>query len=172
MIDSSLDNPASRSGSRGAEKLARIPIRLQLAAAALPKPPWLRAAAPGTPAVQALQRLLRDSELTTVCEEAACPNIGECFSRGTATFMIMGALCTRRCPFCDVAHGRPEALDDKEPQRLAAIVARMKLRYVVITAVDRDDLRDGGASHFADCIRAVREASPGTRVEILSLIHI
>ena len=168
MIDSSLDNPASRSGSRGAEKLARIPIRLQLAAAALPKPPWLRAADPGTPAVQALQRLLRDSELTTVCEEAACPNIGECFSRGTATFMIMGALCTRRCPFCDVAHGRPEALDDKEPQRLAAIVARMKLRYVVITAVDRDDLRDGGASHFADCIRAVREASPGTRVEILT----
>lgn len=168
MIDLSLDNPASRSGLRGAEKLARIPVKLQPVSAVLPKPPWLRAADPGTAAVHALQRLLRDSQLTTVCEEAACPNIGECFSRGTATFMIMGAVCTRRCPFCDVAHGRPEPLDDDEPRRLAAAVAQMKLRYVVITSVDRDDLRDGGAGHFAECIRAVREVAPGTRIEILT----
>lgn len=168
MNDLSLENPASLSGLRGAEKLARIPVKRQMSATALPKPPWLRAVDPATPAVHALQRLLRESELTTVCEEAACPNIGECFSRGTATFMIMGAVCTRRCPFCDVAHGRPEPLDDKEPQRLAAAVAQMKLRYVVITSVDRDDLRDGGAGHFVECISAVREASPGTRVEILT----
>lgn len=163
-----MDNPASRHGLRGAEKLARIPVKPQRTGAPLPKPPWLRAKDPSAPAVQALQRHLRASDLTTVCEEAACPNIGECFSRGTATFMIMGALCTRRCPYCDVAHGRPEPLDEGEPERLAAAVAQMKLRHVVITSVDRDDLRDGGASHFVACIRAVREASPGARVEILT----
>lgn len=115
-----------------------------------------------------MQRLLREQGLTTVCEEAACPNIGECFGRGTATFMIMGALCTRRCAFCDVAHGKPLPLDGGEPGRLARTVARMGLRYVVITSVDRDDLRDGGAGHFAACVREIRELSPGTRVEALT----
>jgi lipoic acid synthetase len=112
--------------------------------------------------------VLREANLHTVCEEASCPNIGECFGHGTATFMIMGDLCTRRCPFCDVAHGRPEALDPEEPRHLGETIAKMGLKYVVITSVDRDDLRDGGAGHFVECIRAVRELSPGTRIEILT----
>jgi lipoic acid synthetase len=119
------------------------------------------------PAVSRLKGLLRESRLHTVCEEASCPNIGECFSNGTATFMIMGDLCTRRCPFCDVAHGRPQPLDPEEPAHLADAVAKMRLRYVVVTSVDRDDLRDGGASHFAACILALRQRCPDTRIEIL-----
>lgn len=153
---------------RGSAKLARIPVRVDSQRASPPKPPWLRARDPGTASVVALQQLLRAQELHTVCEEADCPNIGECFARGTATFMIMGSICTRRCPFCDVAHGRPAPLDAGEPDRLARTVAAMKLRYVVVTSVDRDDLRDGGAGHFAACIRAIRHATPAVQVEILT----
>jgi lipoic acid synthetase len=154
---------------RGAEKVARIPVKVVAATGPLPrKPEWIRARAPTDPKVIALKQLLRAQRLHTVCEEAACPNLGECFAHGTATFMIMGDICTRRCPFCDVAHGRPLPLDVQEPARLAQTVAKMDLRYVVITSVDRDDLRDGGGGHFADCIEAVRAASPGIRIEILT----
>lgn len=168
MNETVFDNPASLAGLRGREKLARIPVKPVVPVRVPDKPAWLRARDPGTPAVRHLQRLLREQGLTTVCEEAACPNIGECFGRGTATFMIMGALCTRRCAFCDVAHGKPLPLDASEPERLARTVARMDLRYVVVTSVDRDDLRDGGAGHFAACVREIRRASPETRVEILT----
>lgn len=133
-----------------------------------PKPGWIRARAPTHPRVLELRRLLNDHRLHTVCEEAACPNLGECFAHGTATFMIMGDLCTRRCPFCNVAHGRPGPLDDQEPEHLAQAVALMGLRYVVITSVDRDDLRDGGAEHFARCVEAIRARIPGIRIEILT----
>jgi len=154
---------------RGAEKVARIPVKVAVTTGPLPrKPDWIRARAPTDPKVTALRQLLRAQRLHTVCEEAACPNLGECFAHGTATFMIMGDICTRRCPFCDVAHGRPLPLDAAEPARLAQTVAKMGLRYVVITSVDRDDLRDGGGGHFADCIEAVRAASPGIRIEILT----
>lgn len=153
---------------RGSAKLARIPVRVDSQRASPPKPPWLRARDPGTAKVAALQQLLREQELHTVCEEADCPNIGECFARGTATFMIMGSVCTRRCPYCDVAHGRPAPLDADEPARLARTVAAMKLRYVVVTSVDRDDLRDGGAAHFAACIGAIRAATPTVQVEVLT----
>ena len=132
-----------------------------------PKPPWLRVRLPSGGQAPRLKQLLRAKGLHTVCEEASCPNLGECFSRGTATFMILGALCTRRCPFCDVAHGRPFPPDPEEPRRLAEAVATMGLSYVVITSVDRDDLPDGGASHFSACVRAVRAARPAIRVEIL-----
>ena len=153
---------------RGVDKVARIPIKVEPTVGALPrKPPWLRARAPTDPRVQELKALLRAEGLHTVCEEASCPNLGECFAHGTATFMIMGALCTRRCPFCDVAHGRPRPLDTAEPAHVASAVARMALKYVVITSVDRDDLRDGGAAHFAACIEAVRARTPDTRIEIL-----
>ncbi len=153
---------------RGADKVARIPVKVQRSAGPLPrKPAWIRARAPVDANVQRLKGLLREQGLHTVCEEAACPNLGECFAAGTATFMIMGDLCTRRCPFCDVAHGRPQPLDAGEPHHLAGAVARMGLRYVVITSVDRDDLRDGGAGHFAACIAAVREAVAGIRIEVL-----
>ncbi len=131
------------------------------------KPPWLKARAPTDPRVIELKKLLRDEGLNTVCEEASCPNLGECFSHGTATFMIMGDLCTRRCPFCDVAHGRPQPLDPTEPEHVANAVARMDLKYVVITSVDRDDLLDGGAAHFADCVHAVRKRAGAIRIEIL-----
>ena len=134
----------------------------------LAKPAWLRVPLPASPVFREVKRVLREQSLHTVCEEARCPNIGECFSRGTATFMVLGDLCTRRCPFCDVAHGRPQPPDDAEPAHLADTVARLQLSYVVITSVDRDDLRDGGAAHFAACIRAVRERSPRTRIEILT----
>jgi lipoic acid synthetase len=134
----------------------------------LPKPGWLRIPLPASPVFREVKRVLREQSLHTVCEEACCPNIGECFSRGTATFMVLGDLCTRRCPFCDVAHGRPQAPDAAEPAHLAETVARLRLAYVVITSVDRDDLRDGGAAHFAACIRAVRERSPQTRIEVLT----
>ncbi|MCP5199215.1 MAG: lipoyl synthase [Gammaproteobacteria bacterium] len=153
---------------RGADKVARIPVKVEPTVGTLPrKPAWLRARAPSHPRVGELKRLLREEGLHTVCEEASCPNLGECFAHGTATFMIMGDLCTRRCPFCDVAHGRPAPLDTAEPAHLASAVARMDLRYVVITSVDRDDLRDGGAAHFAACVSAVRERQPGIRIEIL-----
>ncbi len=158
----------SPAGLRGADKLARIPVKVDSARASPPKPPWLRARDPGTAVVSALRERLRGHELHTVCEEADCPNIGECFTRGTATFMIMGGICTRRCPYCDVAHGRPAPLDADEPRRLADAVREMRLRYVVITSVDRDDLRDGGGAHFAACIGAVRSAVPGIRVEVLT----
>ncbi|HXS53376.1 MAG TPA: lipoyl synthase, partial [Usitatibacter sp.] len=149
-------------------KTARIPIKVVAQAEALRKPEWIRVRAGGGERFAAIKRALREAKLHTVCEEASCPNIGECFGHGTATFMIMGDLCTRRCPFCDVAHGRPLPLDRDEPRHLAQTVAAMRLRYVVITSVDRDDLRDGGAQHFADCIREVRAASPAIRIEILT----
>ncbi len=155
-------------GLRGGDKLARIPVKVDSERASPPKPAWLRARDPGLPAVARLQGILREHELHTVCEEAACPNIGECFSNGTATFMILGGICTRRCPYCDVAHGRPAAPDADEPEHLAETIRAMGLRYVVITSVDRDDLRDGGADHFAQCIRAAREAHLGIRIEVLT----
>lgn len=153
---------------RGAEKTARNPVKIIPVEGPLPrKPPWIRVKAPVSPEVRTLKRLLREQGLHTVCEEASCPNIGECFAHGTATFMIMGDICTRRCPFCDVAHGRPDPLNPEEPARLAETIGVMGLRHVVITSVDRDDLRDGGASHFVACIEAVRERAPRTRIEIL-----
>ena len=153
---------------KGADKTARIPIRIAAAGPALRKPDWIRVklGAEGSRFLD-VKRILRENRLHTVCEEASCPNIGECFGKGTATFMIMGDKCTRRCPFCDVGHGRPDPLDAGEPEHLAQTVAALGLRYVVITSVDRDDLRDGGAQHFVDCIRAVRAQSPGTQIEVL-----
>src|SRR3954467_5325697 len=148
-------------------KTARIPIKV-VQAETLRKPEWIRARAGGGERFTEIKQILREAKLHTVCEEASCPNIGECFGHGTATFMIMGDLCTRRCPFCDVAHGRPKALDADEPRHLGETIAKLKLKYVVITSVDRDDLRDGGAGHFVDCIRAVRELSPATKIEILT----
>ena len=153
---------------KGEAKTARIPIKVVPAAVPLKKPGWIRVKAGNSHArFGEVKRILRDAALHTVCEEASCPNIGECFGKGTATFMILGDLCTRRCPFCDVGHGKPLPPDAQEPAHLAQTVAAMQLNYVVITSVDRDDLRDGGAQHFADCIRAVRAASPATRIEIL-----
>ncbi|SFU35789.1 lipoic acid synthetase [Nitrosomonas eutropha] len=154
---------------RGTAKTARNPIKIDLEKSGqlLRKPSWIRVRSPNSQRYQEVKRLLRENKLHTVCEEASCPNIGECFGRGTATFMILGDLCTRRCPFCDVAHGRPHAPDPDEPMHLAKSIAVLKLNYVVITSVDRDDLRDGGAQHFADCIRAIRAQSPQTRIEIL-----
>jgi lipoic acid synthetase len=151
---------------KGDAKTARIPIKI-VPAEPLRKPPWIRVRAPSSPRYYEIKRILREHRLHTVCEEASCPNIGECFGKGTATFMIMGDICTRRCPFCDVGHGRPLPLDAEEPRNLAATIAALRLRYVVVTSVDRDDLRDGGAAHFAACIRAVRERSPATQIEVL-----
>ncbi|HZR37138.1 MAG TPA: lipoyl synthase [Nevskia sp.] len=152
---------------RGAEKMARIPIKIEETVAPLRKPAWIRAKTQGTPEVARIKAALRANKLHTVCEEAACPNLGECFGKGTATFMIMGDICTRRCPFCDVAHGRPKPLDQDEPVNLARTIRDMALRYVVITSVDRDDLRDGGAAHFAACIRESRALSPALTIEVL-----
>jgi len=152
---------------RGAAKTARIPIKIEVTDKPMRKPAWIRAKSPAGPEVQRLKSVLRENQLYTVCEEASCPNLGECFAHGTATFMIMGDICTRRCPFCDVAHGRPDPLDENEPHNLAQTIKAMGLRYVVVTSVDRDDLRDGGAGHFVACIQAVREASPGIQIEIL-----
>jgi lipoic acid synthetase len=151
---------------KGRAKTARIPIKV-VPAAPLAKPDWIRVRLGNGERFQEIKRILREHRLHTVCEEASCPNIGECFGKGTATFMILGDLCTRRCPFCDVAHGKPLAPDADEPANLARTIAALKLRYVVITSVDRDDLRDGGAAHFAECIRAVRGVSPQTRIEVL-----
>jgi lipoic acid synthetase len=152
---------------RGAAKTARIPIKVETTVRPPRKPAWIRARSPASPAVARLKNVLRENRLHTVCEEASCPNLGECFAGGTATFMIMGDICTRRCPFCDVAHGRPDALNPEEPENLGRTVRAMGLRYVVITSVDRDDLRDGGAAHFSACIEAIRRHSPGIRVEVL-----
>ena len=148
-------------------KTARIPIKV-VAAETLKKPDWIRVKA-GSPTTRfyEIKQILREHKLHTVCEEASCPNIGECFGKGTATFMIMGDKCTRRCPFCDVGHGRPDPLDVNEPGNLARTIAQLKLNYVVITSVDRDDLRDGGAQHYVDCISQTRELSPVTRIEVL-----
>lgn len=156
-----------KSKQRGAEKLARIPVKIVPTENPLRKPDWIRVRIPASPAVSDLKKLLRENNLVTVCEEAACPNLPECFTHGTATFMIMGDKCTRRCSFCDVAHGRPDPLDQNEPAHLAKTIAQMGLRYVVVTSVDRDDLRDGGASHFTACIDAIREKSPNIKIEIL-----
>jgi len=152
---------------RGGDKLARIPIKVIPTDVMPRKPDWIRVRLPSNNKAQAIREMLRDQKLHTVCEEASCPNLPECFGKGTATFMIMGDICTRRCPFCDVAHGKPLALDPNEPKHLAESVAQLKLKYVVITSVDRDDLKDGGAGHFVDCIRAIRKTSPNTRIEIL-----
>ncbi len=154
---------------KGEGKTARIPIKV-VAAPLLRKPEWIRVKAPtGEQAARfgQIKQILREHKLHTVCEEASCPNIGECFGKGTATFMIMGDICTRRCPFCDVGHGRPNPLDPDEPENLARTIAALKLRYVVITSVDRDDLRDGGAGHFVACIQAIRAQSPQTTIEVL-----
>ena len=153
---------------KGADKLARIPIKVVPSSTVQRKPPWIRAKAPTGDRVRQLKARLRENSLYTVCEEASCPNLGECFSKGTATFMIMGDICTRRCPFCDVGHGRPNPLDKAEPSNLASTIQAMGLRYVVITSVDRDDLRDGGARHFVDCILETRKLNPDTRIEILT----
>ena len=152
---------------KGAEKVARIPIKVKQEAERLRKPSWIRAKSPFHPNVKKLKSVLRDQKLHTVCEEAACPNLGECFGKGTATFMIMGDICTRRCPFCDVGHGRPNPLDEDEPKHLAETIKAMGLSYVVITSVDRDDLRDGGAAHFVECVRQTRDLNDGIEVEIL-----
>ena len=150
-------------------KLSRIPVKVQNTGPALKKPEWIRVkAGSANTRFYEIKDILRKNNLVTVCEEASCPNIGECFGHGTATFMIMGDKCTRRCPFCDVGHGRPDPLDANEPVNLANTIAQLKLKYVVITSVDRDDLRDGGAQHFVDCIRETRAKSPRTQIEILT----
>jgi len=158
-------NPSAK--QKAAAKLSRIPVKVQ-AGEVLKKPDWIRVkAGSASSRFYEIKDILRANKLVTVCEEASCPNIGECFGKGTATFMIMGDKCTRRCPFCDVGHGRPDPLDTQEPDNLARTIAALKLQYVVITSVDRDDLRDGGSQHFVDCIRRTRDLSPETRIEIL-----
>ncbi len=152
---------------KGEAKTARIPIKVVPLDKPLDKPEWIRVRAPSGSRFYEIKNILREQKLHTVCEEASCPNIGECFGKGTATFMIMGDICTRRCPFCDVGHGRPNPLDQNEPKHLAETIAALKLKYVVVTSVDRDDLRDGGAQHFAECIRMTRELSPTTQIEVL-----
>jgi lipoic acid synthetase len=170
MMDSPKPAPYDPSVKQKSQaKTARIPIKIAPAEEVLKKPSWIRvkAASPNSRFYD-IKRVLREQNLVTVCEEASCPNIGECFGKGTATFMIMGDKCTRRCPFCDVGHGRPDPLDADEPRKLAETISQLGLSYVVITSVDRDDLRDGGASHFADCIREVRARSAHTQIEILT----
>lgn len=152
---------------KGADKVARIPVKVIPTTELPKKPDWIRVRIPATPEVERVKTLLRQHKLHSVCEEATCPNLGECFASGTATFMIMGDICTRRCPFCDVGHGRPNALDPNEPKNLALAIADLGLKYVVITSVDRDDLRDGGAQHFADCLREIRALSPKIQLETL-----
>ena len=158
-------NPLAK--QKAAAKLSRIPVKVEQAEV-LKKPEWIRVKA-GSPSTRfyEIKDILRKNNLHTVCEEASCPNIGECFGKGTATFMIMGDKCTRRCPFCDVGHGRPDPLDVNEPLNLARTIAALRLKYVVITSVDRDDLRDGGSGHFVECIKNIRELSPETQIEIL-----
>ncbi|MFC1748147.1 lipoyl synthase [Pseudomonadota bacterium] len=152
---------------KGKSKTSRIPIKVVPKDEPLKKPKWIKAKAPTSPEIARLKGILREQKLFTVCEEAQCPNLGECFDHGTATFMIMGGICTRRCPFCDVAHGTPKPLDAEEPRHLADTIKAMDLKYVVITSVDRDDLRDGGAGHFAACIDATRAQSPNIKIEVL-----
>lgn len=161
----SRQNPQSH--QRGEAKVSRIPVKVPREKRQLRKPSWIRSRIPTGREVQRIREILRRHKLSSVCEEAACPNLGECFSHGTATFMIMGDICTRRCPFCDVAHGKPQPLDRQEPQQLADAVDALQLRYIVITSVDRDDLADGGAGHYAACVRAIREKCPESRIEIL-----
>jgi lipoyl synthase len=169
--NANVDNPTPydpTTKQKSSAKTSRIPIKIVPISEVLKKPDWIRVKAGSSSSrFNEIKQILRDHKLHTVCEEASCPNIGECFGKGTATFMIMGDKCTRRCPFCDVGHGRPDPLDVDEPVNLAKTIAALKLSYVVITSVDRDDLRDGGAQHFVDCIRAVRELSPSTRIEVL-----
>ncbi|MGB0721325.1 MAG: lipoyl synthase [Gammaproteobacteria bacterium] len=160
--------PAPGVPMRRADKVARIPVKVVPRAEPLKKPAWLKIRLPSQSQAEQVRALLRDNKLNTVCEEAACPNLAECFGHGTATFMILGRVCTRRCPFCEVGHGRPLPVDEAEADMLADAVKTMKLSYVVITSVDRDDLKDGGAKHFADCVSAVRAARPGIKVEILT----
>jgi lipoyl synthase len=163
----SVETYEASAKQKAAAKLSRIPVKVE-PGEILKKPDWIRVkAASATSRFYEIKQILREQNLHTVCEEASCPNIGECFGKGTATFMIMGDKCTRRCPFCDVGHGRPDPLDASEPEKLAKTIAALKLKYVVITSVDRDDLRDGGAGHFVDCIRRTRELSPGTTIEVL-----
>jgi lipoyl synthase len=163
----STENYDASVKQKAGAKLSRIPVKV-VQGEILKKPSWIRVRA-GSPTTRfyEIKDILRKNNLVTVCEEASCPNIGECFGKGTATFMIMGDKCTRRCPFCDVGHGRPDPLDADEPQNLANTIAALKLQYVVITSVDRDDLRDGGSGHFVECIRQIRASSPQTRIEIL-----
>ena len=151
----------------GASKTARNPIKIVQLDQRLRKPEWIRVKSGSGQGYHDVKRMLREHKLHTVCEEASCPNIGECFSKGTATFMILGDLCTRRCPFCDVGHGKPLPPDANEPAQLAKSISLLKLKYVVITSVDRDDLRDGGAQHFVDCLAAIRASSPATKLETL-----
>jgi lipoyl synthase len=162
-----LENYDPMAKQKAAAKLSRIPVKVEQAEV-LKKPEWIRVKA-GSPTTRfyEIKDILRSNNLVTVCEEASCPNIGECFGKGTATFMIMGDKCTRRCPFCDVGHGRPDPLDTQEPENLAQTIAKLKLNYVVITSVDRDDLRDGGADHYVQCITRTRELSPQTQIEVL-----
>lgn len=167
-IDSTTVPVRIKPRQTGADKISRNPVTFDPNAEVLRKPHWIRVRLPTGNAVAKLKSELRANDLVTVCEEASCPNIHECFSKGTATFMILGEICTRRCAFCDVAHGRPKPPDVNEAANLARTIARMRLRYVVITSVDRDDLRDGGAQHFVDCITAVRESTPGIQIEILT----
>ena len=152
---------------RGEDKVTKIPVAVKSSTPRLPKPNWIRVKAPLTSEVQELKKRLREQKLHTVCEEASCPNLTECFGNGTATFMIMGDVCTRRCSFCDVAHGRPLPLDKQEPEHLANTIKNLGLNYVVITSVDRDDLHDGGAQHFIECIQQVRDKCTGIKIEIL-----
>jgi lipoic acid synthetase len=158
---------SSENKQTGAAKTARNPIKIVPLQQRLRKPEWIRVKSGSGQGYHDVKRMLREHNLHTVCEEASCPNIGECFSKGTATFMILGDMCTRRCPFCDVAHGKPLPPDANEPANLARSIGLLILNYVVITSVDRDDLRDGGAQHFADCLGAIRASSPATRLEIL-----
>ena len=172
MTDQANNKPAPKKvvqgeKLRGAEKVSRIPVKIIPTETLPKKPDWIRVKMPASPEISRIKNLLRKHKLASVCEEAQCPNLGECFSGGTATFMIMGEICTRRCPFCDVAHGRPNPLDENEPRQLAEAVAAMALKYVVVTSVDRDDLRDGGAAHFAACIHEMRERSPDLYIEVL-----
>lgn len=173
MINSTNNQPDNRPAKKvagvkeiDAAKTSRIPIKI-VPQPMLRKPEWIRMKVPNSARFQEIKQALRENNLHTVCEEASCPNIGECFSGGTATFMILGDICTRRCPFCDVAHGKPLAPDINEPENLAKTIAQMRLNYVVITSVDRDDLPDGGAKHFVDCIKAIRASSPNIKIEIL-----
>ncbi len=152
---------------RGADKVRRIPVKVIPSDEVLRKPDWIRVRIPASPEISRIKDILRTRKLASVCEEASCPNLGECFSHGTATFMIMGEICTRRCPFCDVSHGKPNPLDVDEPRQLAEAIEEMRLKYVVVTSVDRDDLKDSGAGHFAECINEMRRLNPSTTVEVL-----
>ncbi|MCX7069095.1 MAG: lipoyl synthase [Methylococcales bacterium] len=167
MTYSAPSRSTPESHQRNSEKLAKIPIKVEVRETVLRKPEWIRIKLSASEEITRIKQIMRERNLHSVCEEAACPNLSECFQHGTATFMIMGDLCTRRCPFCDVAHGKPLPLDVNEPAHLADAIQAMTLKYVVITSVDRDDLRDGGAGHFAACIEQVRLKTPHTKIEIL-----